>query len=180
MILFDMYDSNNQSIRAHADRYPRWGDEIEAGDKTNTAPTDDDTSPPSVPADTKRIKSQDDEKGRQMKRKLASTDFDASNLSESVQKLLQDFATDSDELAKSDSSLPLAKENAPSLPNVSLTYEDESGDADSGTGVSSQLATMPVSIINTLPLKADVAQVIIDCDFLLNFLPVLCCLHTVF
>ena len=190
-------------MQAHVlHRYPRWGDEL-----TADAPTEDHKFPVSVPADTTPTKSHD-EGDRDFERTLAASKSfdhlgDISNLSASVQKLLRDFATDSDELTKCDSSsmlqplsLPVrgaessdeqvdhrprpAEYDAVSLSNIAMAYEDESPDVDAGTATSSQLATMPVSIVNTLPLKADVAQVIIDCDFLLNFLPVLCCLHTVF
>ena len=137
----------------HSHRYPRGGHAIEAGDKAITASTDDDTSPPSVPNGTKYIKSQDSEKGRKFKRILSIITTDASNLSASVQRLLKDFALDSDELAKSDMSTTVG----------SLANKDESTDADAGTDVSSQLNAIPDSIVATLPLKADVAQVLIYC-----------------
>ena len=147
-----MYCSN-QTNRMHSHRYPRGGHAIEAGDKAITASTDDDTSPPSVPNGTKYIKSQDSARGRKFKRMLSNITTDASNLSASVQRLLTDFGLDSDELAKSGKSTPLG----------SLTNKDESTDVDAGTDVSSQLNAIPVSIADTLPLKADVAQVLIYC-----------------
>ena len=81
-------------------RYPRWGD---AEDDTTSALANS-KSPPSV--DSMTAKSHEEERG--FERAVASSSrFDhlgnISNLSASVQKLLRDFATDSDELTKFDS-----------------------------------------------------------------------------
>ena len=78
----------------------------------------------------------------------------------SLQKLLRDFATDSDELTKSDSASmlqPATEESVLSLKNVPPTDGDESTGA--GAPAPSELATVPTFIADTLPLKTDVTQV---------------------
>ena len=175
----DIYEYVTRAHILH--RYPRWGDEIAAG-----VPTEDHKSFPSVSADTTLTKSHDDE-SREFERTLAASRRfdhlgDISNLSASVQKLLRDFASDSDELTKTDSSSMLQSLSVPfrgttgsdeqvdghprqtrydavPLTNIPLGNEHESASVNADTGVSSQLNTTAVSIADSLPLKADVVQV---------------------
>ena len=124
----------------------------------------------------------------------ASTKLDhlrnISNLSPSVQKLLQDFAADSDELTKSNSasmlqSLPLLSRDhgvaASDLNNrtrvstgkkvispmhATLANKNQTADADGGDNATPRLATVSAFIVDTLPVKANVTQVFDFCDCL--------------
>lgn len=173
------------------DRYSRWGDTIEPGNDTGSATPDGQTSLLRAPADATATKSLDTEdRGLEHTIVSSSTSFDhagnISHLSPSVQKLLHNFATDSDEFTKSDSSaIPrtsscpkghgsvaegldeqaddyskpaLTEEHALSFETVPPANENQSNNADpAGT---SQLLTVSTSTAGTLLPKADITQVL--------------------
>ena len=136
-------------LSIHAlNRYPRWGD---AGDGTTSASANSKSPPPSVPAVTA-----------------------SANLSPSVQKLLREFATDSDDLTGSDSASMLQSSSLPSPSkdqdlghhvddqirvateeNVLVSPPNGNQPADTDTA----LPTTTMSTANTLAPKADITQV---------------------
>ena len=139
-------------------RYPRWGD---AGDGTTSASANSKSPPPSVPTVTAAAKSLADE-SHGFERTASSSSSSSSrsvghlenvsNLSPSVQKLLREFATDSDDVTEE---------------NVLVSPDDVDRPADTDTAVTSQLAAITTSTADTL---ADVTQVL-GCRLFINHYP---------
>ena len=175
-------------LSIHAlNRYPRWGD---AGDGTTSASANSKSPPPSVPTVTAAAESLADE-SHGFERTASSSSSSSSssrsvghlenvsNLSPSVQKLLREFATDSDDLTGSDSASMLRSSSLPSPSkdqelghhvddqirvateeNVLVSPPDANQPADTDTAVTSQLAAITTSTADTL---ADVTQVLGCC-----------------
>ena len=161
-------------------RYPRWGD---AGDDTTSASANSKSPPPSVPTVTAAAKTLADE-SHGFERTASSCSSSSgsvgylenvSNLSPSVQKLLREFATDSDDLTGSDSASMLQSSSLPkpskdqdlghhvddqirvaTEENVLVSPPNVNQPADTDTA----LPTTTMSTANTLAPKADITQVL--------------------
>ena len=166
---------SNSSLLA-LNRYPRWQN---AEDGTASAPSNSKGTPLGVPGVTAAAESLTDE-SHEFERTASSVGHleNVSNLSPSVQKLLRDFATDTDELTGSESASALRSSSLASpsedqalgnsvddqiraaAEESVLVRPDVSQPVDADTAVTSQLAAITTSTADALSLNADVTQVL--------------------
>ena len=98
-------------------RYPRWGNEIETADGSISAPWGHQKFSVNAAADRTRTTSKDE----------AGRNFHSTQLSTSVQTLLQDFAADSEELSKSSSLLSFSNLPASSSTQHAIVTKTTNG-----------------------------------------------------